>query len=511
MGKAWLQSGLFPYVDLFDHKGVLIFFINGIASCLDPTGYRGLYILESFTMGGIFVILYNLSLDFLTDRRRALLAVLLFAALMGSGGIAARLTHSSPIAWNLFQSGGVAELYLLFLMALNFLAAWNCVKSGLNERKSALLFGVAAGCVVLIKFNIAVYVPFLFACMLLACRPGWRKSLRALFFMVAGFIAVCAPFIVVYALHGSLRNWWQCYIVYNALYNGTGMQSFFANLVALVLDATFFIVATLTGAAWFGWEMAASRGWKTRSLCALLMAACCAALYMASSGAPVRNMFIYYLLAPLLFFHFFLLLLVQGRFMTRNAGLFLALIGALLLLRESGPPKKFFADQEVMMRQMTERILAHAQGRPVRLLYYAGMENGLYRALDVNPPVFYFNHNNDLRMKERRSPSSIGKTQNRYIRDGLVDYVVVGGMQQEDGTIVPGNRNPDCLALMDELARCGKWSLLGEWTHRKEKVFLYARNIKNQRLPGTDADGKYRGEQNQIPSSVPRPGLQDSA
>lgn len=472
MGQAWLQEGMFPYADLFDHKGPLIFLIDGLASLITPGGYTGLYLMESLAMGCTFIIWYRIALQLLGSqaRRISLISVCTMAILIGSKALLPKLSLDSSI----LSQGGEAELYILCLMSLSLLALLKT--RGIRGFLWSIIAGAALAGISLIKFNLVVYYPLFWAAVCLSDPSAtWKNAAHSLLGQISGYLLIIAAMVLVFVLRGYGEQLWNVYIGFNAQYRPT-LAGSLGNMKHLFLENTAFLTLGGIGAAALGWfphRRNDLRGWACISLSLLSYLF----LILMMNGVTIVPGYIYYLI-PLLPYLFAAVLLFFHGLMNQGKTWEYALpaLAALLYIRDTSIPRNE-ANNAAVIEELSRDITRHAQGKPVRLLCYGCMDSGLYRALRATPPVFYYMHPNDQEQPDRNGPRSIGCTQDRYIEKGEVDYVLMRYPVNLPPGQKPYYKNIRAQGIMQNLVEQGAWEPLGE---RKSfaphvEVQLYAR------------------------------------
>ena len=216
MGKSMMR-GMVPYRDLFDQKGILLYFLYGIGYLMSHTTFGGVFIMEVIA-GSISVrmILYILKL-YVSDTIAYVLAPITFALMCSSRS---------------FYWGGSAEEFLLpallvglFLMLRYFRERFPAPVA----YRDVFLGGLMAGIVFHIKFNsLGFYLGWAFMVMLadlnyeLAVSENKsvpiariRKILFDAVVFLSGMLAITLPFAVYFGIHGAVDDWVRVYLYDN--------------------------------------------------------------------------------------------------------------------------------------------------------------------------------------------------------------------------------------------------------------------------------------------------------
>lgn len=206
MGKCMFR-GFVPYRDLFDQKGILLYFIYGIASLISPTKFTGVYIMEIIAAGlSLLAILkiYQLYLEPST-----------FPYILTP--VTGAVIYSS---WNFYWGGSAEEFLFPAIM-------WGMYLSVRHFRRrypepmgywTVLFGGILAGVVLHIKFN---SLGFFFAWMMMVFfadiigSRAVKEAFISCFVFLGGMLLVTLPFVIYFGIHGAIDDWAYVYIYKN--------------------------------------------------------------------------------------------------------------------------------------------------------------------------------------------------------------------------------------------------------------------------------------------------------
>ena len=208
MGKS-LMNGLVPYRDLFEQKGPLLFFINGIGYLISNNSYTGIYILQSFSLSITMFFAYKISILY-TSRSWSImtaisLPVFIYYSTSYSGG------------------GNSAEEYCLPFMMISLYYFLSYFKDHLNIKhnpKIMLLHGVTSSCVFLIKFNItAFWVGFAIVILIkLLINKQFKNIVHNIICGIIGIMLPIIPFAIYFIIKQSLQDAISMYFLLNFQY-----------------------------------------------------------------------------------------------------------------------------------------------------------------------------------------------------------------------------------------------------------------------------------------------------
>ena len=210
IGNAML-GGRELYVDIFDHKGPVLFFFHEWAAILSRGSFVGIYIVEVVCC--YFYLLYSLR----TMRLFAPSAVAI--PLMCLLGV---LTYSSDF----FSYGDSVEEFALPIFAHSLYLMLRFVRDReMPSRLNAFVMGIGVALLFWMKFNLLFF--YVGGFLVVACL-AWKRSQMRELWMVAlwaflGFLAVTAGVLIYFAVHGTLGALWYAYFEVNIFhYHGVG-------------------------------------------------------------------------------------------------------------------------------------------------------------------------------------------------------------------------------------------------------------------------------------------------
>lgn len=211
-----IVNGNFPYLDVWDHKGPLLYYLNA-AGLRAANG-------QAWGVWGIEFFLLTLALFFVFDLVYAVGGVLAAAGAVLSGFYFLKL----------FVLGNLTEEYYLFFACLIFYLFYLANKATGNQRVLFLLIGLAAaGGFLLRPNNIGAPLAVMIALAIIDLR---RKDYNLFFeksgFFLIGFLILNLIFIVYFGFHGVLSNYIDQVFVYNLVYSGfhrAGAESVWPN------------------------------------------------------------------------------------------------------------------------------------------------------------------------------------------------------------------------------------------------------------------------------------------
>lgn len=209
IGKGWLE-GKIPYVDLWDQKGPLLYFINAFGYWL--TGDKlGLFIIEICIYAYFFYLLYA----FYRRSCSRKMTVLLFCL---------TVFHLSQLV----AGGNTIEQYILPLLMLAYMYIWewsahaNSKDFVYHSPAYAFLYGVILSASLLTRLTNAIGVCLAFGLILcyLLKKKEWRGVGYNFLTFLLGFYVLTIPFYAYFYAHDGLYEWFYATILFNMDYLG---------------------------------------------------------------------------------------------------------------------------------------------------------------------------------------------------------------------------------------------------------------------------------------------------
>ena len=442
VGKGMTQ-GQVVYRDLYDHKGPLLYALHALCALISFDSFLGVYLME--------VILAAVFLFF------GCKAMMVYGSKSSAVLLLPVLAWSVYAAWS-FCEGDSAEEMCMPLVAASLFHVLAFLKSGENRMSARGLMaeGALAGCVLWIKFTGLGMQAGLLLAMLLRhlARREWKNGLRMAGWLIVGFLLSALPWVVYFGLNGAIGDWLGVYFYDNLFrYGGAGM-SLVQRVKAMALNGFGWLwknwpytIAVLGGAVWFVLRRTA---WEWIAL-VLALAFGAALVFFSGVEYPYYGQ----ALAPMAVGGFAALAAVIRKpakkpLMAAVCAVCVALCPLTCYNMNVDFGCTIFQPKEETMQYQLAEIIRRTP--EATLLNYGFMDAGFFTAAGIAPNVKFF-HSSNVEMEEKR------EEQLRYIREGLVDYVV---MHKE---------GPESLLENYELAAVVKTP--GFWY---ENVFLY-RNL----------------------------------
>ncbi len=207
MGKS-IFRGKVPYRDLFDQKGILLYFIYGIASLISYRDFTGVFIMESLCAIAVAAGIYAILCMYLRKTTALILTPLSLAVMYSSA---------------CFYWGGSAEEFNMPFIIWGMYILLAALRRGIDPA-GVFVCGVLAGCVFNIKFtSLGFFIAQAFIIML--CRASGKKErsgaarigafISAGLLYLLGMAAATAPFALYFAIKNAVFDWLYVYVYLN--------------------------------------------------------------------------------------------------------------------------------------------------------------------------------------------------------------------------------------------------------------------------------------------------------
>lgn len=211
-------DGRLPYRDMFDHKGVLLYFLNAFGYSFGY-GLQGVWIVESF--------FYVLSLVFTYK---------LLSRLFGSRICIGAIIIVYWMFFRLALGGNMTETYAMYGILIAWMLLVQDVLAKSLKCRTSFVVGLVLGAIVMLRPNmIGIVVPYGFYWLWMLKSWTARQAWRPLLFAVSGgcsVLALCAFYLI---LNGIASDFWECYILFNLKYASSGVSVVDNNLLIIVL------------------------------------------------------------------------------------------------------------------------------------------------------------------------------------------------------------------------------------------------------------------------------------
>lgn len=206
VGKA-MFSGKAVYLDIYEQKGIFLYFLHGLAYLISNTSFLGVYFIEVLSFSAFLYLTY--------------LIARLFASRVASLAVLAPLSLALLCSWAFCQGDSAEQLMLPLLLypVYCLIKSSGQGEGGLPSHFEITLIGAAFALVLLTKFTlVGVFFGYVLALAVLCIiKKDVLSLLRYALFFCAGALAAFLPFFIYFVATGSLSAFFEVYF-YNNLF-----------------------------------------------------------------------------------------------------------------------------------------------------------------------------------------------------------------------------------------------------------------------------------------------------
>ena len=401
IGKGMTQ-GQVVYRDLYDHKGPLLYALHAVCAWISFGDFMGVYVMEVL-----------LAAAFLELARRFLTLHGAKNAAYAAMPVLAVLLYSSVS----FAQGDSAEEMALPMMMGTLLGVCTFLKSEKKQMdaRSLILHGFLIGCVFWIKFTMIGVQAGLLGWVLIRhlYRKEWKAFWHSIGWLAAGFGLSTLPWVIYFGLNGAIADWLKVYLYDNLfLYSGES-AGLLSRVKAMALSGLDWVWSNLRYTALIGFGIAwfVIREKQTRAAVVLMAIMGALAVFIGGKSYP------YYGFALAGMTVLGLVPLAGVRLPKWAAAAALAACVALCPVISHNMTADYGAPFGSQKEDTMQHRIAAQIPEGASLLNYGFMDAGFYTAAGIAPQVKYF-HRTNVPLQEMISE------QNRYVDEGLTDYVV---------------------------------------------------------------------------------------
>ncbi len=425
VGKA-MGNGQVVYKDIFEQKGVLLYFLHMLAYFVSHTTFLGVFILE--VIAGTLFMFFNMKTITLYVHQ---IYAFLFAPMCSV------MIYSSLA----FDCGDSAEELCMPVFAFMFYLSAKAFKTDRYFSKKALItIGIVSGYVLWIKYTMLgffigwIIVPVIW----LILKKQYSMIGKTFVFIALGVGIISLPIILYFLFNNAIGDLWTVYFYNNIFVYSTKtnfneelsfIQCIYRNLYISMLDNKSFSVMIFIGLVGF----LPLKGWQQKGH----IYTCFAFLVFTIFGTS--RYFGYYCIALSVFSVFgyvavavltdkILHKIISADKFTNKTKFKIALQSLVVIMTISGTvffAKSFgrnvyFMDyrQEDLPQYKLKEIIC--QEKNPTLLQFGGLDGGFYSVCDIVPNCKYFCGLN-INLPE------IGEGQQRYVDNGEGMFIVVRG------------------------------------------------------------------------------------
>ena len=229
VGKA-MMNGKVVYRDIYEQKGILLYFIHGLGYLISNTTFFGVFIFEVVSFTFFLYIAY--------------LIARLYSNYAFSLAILPVISWSVLTSVSLRQGDSAEEFCLPYILFAIYALLKNLRRgdgSGIPDNRTVFIMGACAACILWIKYTmLGIYIGYVLTAVILCIiDKDIKKLFSAALSFALGAIAVSLPFLIYFAVNGALDDLYITYF-YNNMFLYVDERSFtekFGGIFSLSIKA----------------------------------------------------------------------------------------------------------------------------------------------------------------------------------------------------------------------------------------------------------------------------------
>ena len=423
VGKS-ITNNIVMYKDIFEQKGPLLYFIHTLAYLISHTTFIGVYFFELITCFLFLFISYKT------------LRLFIDSNVIYSIPIIAVIIYSSRA----LSHGGSAEEFCLPCVALCNYFGIKALKNNENINwKNWLVVGVTSGAVLWIKFSLlGFYIGFGIVFAILYIKKRQIKCLfQAFFSLVIGIVAVSLPILLYFIINNAVFDLFEVYFydnlfIYTVNSTGNILYNFFENLyhgfTSFAANYILGIIMIIAGIIYLIIYLLLVRK-RHAILIYCVVTILCTFLLIYSGGRDYQYysfLFSIYVPFGILLFHSLVRIFTNGIFKIHTKKRYIIIplgvviySSCLIFMFESSANTYMLKYSKEDMPQFKFNEVISQTENPT-LLNYGFLDGGFYTVSNIMPNCKYFCGLNI-------PYNEIKKTQDDFIENEMIDYVVTRG------------------------------------------------------------------------------------
>ena len=423
VGKS-ITNNIVMYKDIFEQKGPLLYFIHTLAYLISHTTFIGVYFFELITCFLFLFISYKT------------LRLFIDSNVIYSIPIIAVIIYSSRA----LSHGGSAEEFCLPCVALCNYFGIKALKNNENINwKNWLVVGVTSGAVLWIKFSLlGFYIGFGIVFAILYIKKRQIKCLfQAFLSLVIGIVAVSLPILLYFIINNAVFDLFEVYFydnlfIYTVNSTGNILYNFFENLyhgfTSFAANYILGIIMIIAGIIYLIIYLLLVRK-RHAILIYCVVTILCTFLLIYSGGRDYQYysfLFSIYVPFGILLFHSLVRIFTNGIFKIHTKKRYIIIplgvviySSCLIFMFESSANTYMLKYSKEDMPQFKFNEVISQTENPT-LLNYGFLDGGFYTVSNIMPNCKYFCGLNI-------PYNEIKKTQDDFIENEMIDYVVTRG------------------------------------------------------------------------------------
>lgn len=194
-----MSNGKVPYLDFFDHKGILLYCINFIGYSV--AGLSGVWVVEVFFLSLTLIVLF-FTTNLITEKYNFIVTIVFSSYLL-----------------RYYEGGNLTEEYaLLFItISLYYFTKYFYIENNISLGH-AIIHGICCGATMLLRPNMfGIWAAF---CTIITIENLIKKKYKEAVVLVLGFliglIIIIIPFVIYLTINGAMDEFLYQYLTFNS-------------------------------------------------------------------------------------------------------------------------------------------------------------------------------------------------------------------------------------------------------------------------------------------------------
>ena len=241
VGKGIFQ-GIVPYKDLFDHKGPLLYFFNGLGSLISYKTFYGVFLIQGLSLAITLYYAYKTA-EFHLKKSSAIWVVLILPIFL---------------LFSRYYRSDCPEEFVWPFLSISFYHFTSFFVNSTNHKYSPrmmLWHGLAFGCIIMLKFNLIGFWVGGVSVVLLKfiLDKEYAKFLSNILMFLLGCFLALFPYLLYAIITHSLQEAINTYIYFNLLYarDAGGASSGVLKTLYSVLRSNRYVVLFIFIGFWY--------------------------------------------------------------------------------------------------------------------------------------------------------------------------------------------------------------------------------------------------------------------
>lgn len=414
VGKSMMR-GPIPYLDLFEQKGPLLYFIYGIASLIDYHSFFGVYLLEVLSCSICLYYSFKV-LRLYCSKESAILLLPIFISLI--------------LPLRSFTHGGSAEEFCFPFLIYSLYQLFLYFKKKTISRQTIFLVGVCAGCVLWIKYSL---LGFWFAWMMVVFflelfEKKWKEAFLHCFLFLVGMLATSLPWLIYFGIQHGIPALIEVYFTFNMKLYASNISLLdkimnCCDTMIMVFQQYKIFTILIIMPILFSLFIPFLSNQKRHSICLLIC------VFFLAFGILIGGTYYRYyslLIAPLIIIGFIGIGILLDYIKWKRYYIYpfclIIITCSFLYAYQKSPNTIMLSLKKSDYAQYTFAEIINQYENPT-LLNYGFLDGGFYSTTGIIPNCYFFMRNN---ISHRIFPKLLDEQQD-YIINEKVDFVVVRG------------------------------------------------------------------------------------